>query len=160
MAYGEAVEEALCWGWIDSRAATLDAERSMQLYTPRRRGSSWSRPNKQRVERLVAAGLMAPAGLAAVEAAQRDGSWSLLDGTEDLVNLPDDLLAAFDRHPGSRGHWDAFPPSARRSILGWIALAKRQETRARRMEETARRAAAGERAIGEPKPKRRRETTP
>jgi uncharacterized protein YdeI (YjbR/CyaY-like superfamily) len=88
---------------------------------------------------------MAPAGTRLVEAAKADGSWARLDGVERLI-VPPDLAAAFGEHPGSRERWDAFPPSARRAILEWIVLAKRDATRARRVEETARQAARGERA--------------
>lgn len=145
MGYDASVEEALCYGWIDSTQRALDSERSMQWFAPRRPGSVWSGHNKRRVAELTAAGRMAPAGLAAVEAAQRTGTWMVLDVAENLL-VPDDLGAAFARHPGSRPHWDGFPPSARRSILCWIALAKRPDTRARRIEETAALASAGKRA--------------
>jgi uncharacterized protein YdeI (YjbR/CyaY-like superfamily) len=145
--YEEAVEEALCVGWIDSLANTLDDERSLQLMTPRKRGSGWSRRNKERVERLTAAGLMRPAGLVAVEAAKTDGSWSLLDAVEDLIE-PDELRAGLEERPGAREHWDGFSPSSRKAALQWIATAKRPETRARRIAETIRLAAEGRRPIG------------
>ncbi|WP_214403114.1 YdeI/OmpD-associated family protein [Pseudonocardia lacus] len=145
--YVESVEQALCFGWVDSKAKGLDAERTLQWFSPRRARSGWARPNKQRVERLLAAGLMAPAGLAVVEAAKADGSWTLLDDVEDLV-VPDDLAAAFDARPGSREHWDAFPRSPRRMMLVWLVEARRPETRAKRVTEIAERAAAGERARG------------
>jgi uncharacterized protein YdeI (YjbR/CyaY-like superfamily) len=143
--YDEAVEEALCFGWVDSKAGTLDAERSLLWFCPRRRGSGWSRSNKERIARLEAQGLMAPAGRALVESAKADGTWTLLDDVENLV-VPDDLAAAFEARPGSRARWDAFPRSVRRANLEWIALAKRAPTRTRRVEETAGRAARGERA--------------
>ena len=143
--YGEAVEEALCVGWVDSTARRLDEDRSTIWMGPRRPRSGWSRSNKERVERLVAAGLMLPAGLAAIEEAKRRGTWALFDAVEDLV-VPDDLAAAFEEHPPSREHWDAFSRSARRALLGWIVQAKRPETRARRIDETARLAARNEKA--------------
>jgi uncharacterized protein YdeI (YjbR/CyaY-like superfamily) len=143
--YAEAVEEALCFGWVDSLARRIDDERSRLLFTPRKRGSGWSRPNKERVERLLAAGLMTPAGLVVVEAARADGSWSALDDVENLVE-PGDLRAALDADPEARRNWDGFPRSARRGILEWISTAKRAETRAKRVEETARLAAQGIRA--------------
>ncbi len=149
MTYEELVEELLCCGWVDSKAGTLDEQRSMLLVTPRKRGSGWSRPNKERIARLEAAGLMAPAGQRVVDAARADGSWSKLDAVEAL-EVPDDLAAAFDVHPGSREHWDAFPPSARKAILGWIVQAKRPDTRTRRVTETAECAARGERANERP----------
>jgi uncharacterized protein YdeI (YjbR/CyaY-like superfamily) len=143
--YGAAVEEALCFGWIDSLARTLDEERGMQLFTPRRPGSRWSRSNKERVARLEAAGLIEPAGAAVIEAARADGSWTALDDVENLV-VPEDLAAAFAAHPGAAEHWQAFSPSAKRTILAWILDAKRPDTRAKRVETTAAEAAQGRRA--------------
>lgn len=135
--YEQAVEEALCYGWIDGHTKTLDEERGMQWYAPRRAGSVWARSNKERVARLIADGRMTPAGLAKIEAAQADGSWTLLDSVERL-EVPDDLAAEFDKYPDARAHFDAFPPSARRMALAWIATAKRPATRAQRVSETAR----------------------
>lgn len=143
--YGESVEEALCVGWVDSKAGRLDDERSTLWFTKRRPKSGWSRPNKERVERLIAAGLMLPAGLAAIEEAKRRGTWSLLDEVEDLM-VPDDLAAAFAATPQARAYWDAFSRSGRRGILEWIIQAKRPETRARRVAETATLAARNEKA--------------
>ena len=145
--YEEAVIEALRFGWIDSTARRIDEERSMQRYTPRRPGSGWSRLNKRRIERLEQDGRLAEAGRRVIEAAKADGSWSRFDAVEDLL-VPDDLDAAFARHAGSRERWEAFPPSARKQMLWWVVQAKRPETRARRVEEIAARAAAGERARG------------
>lgn len=149
--YEQSVEQALCFGWVDSKGRALDAERTMLWFAPRKAGSGWSRPNKVRVERLRAAGLMAPAGLAVIERAQADGSWSLLDAVEDLV-VPDDLAAALAAAPPAREHWEAFPRSAKRGILEWIVQAKRPATRARRVAETAARAAVNERANQWPPP--------
>lgn len=145
LSYDELVEEALCFGWVDSRPAKLDEERSMLYFSPRKRGSGWSRPNKERIARLEAAGLLSPAGRAAVEAAKADGSWSKLDAVEALV-IPDDLRRAFASHPGAAANFETFPRSAKRGILEWIVQAKRPETRAARVEETARLAARNERA--------------
>lgn len=143
--YDEAVEEALCFGWVDSKPRKLDALRTMLYFAPRKPRSGWSRPNKERVERLTAAGLMAPAGLARVEAAKLDGSWSSLDAVEAL-EVPDDLAAALAALSGAREKFDAFPPSARRGILEWIVSARTAPTRAARIQETARLAQLGERA--------------
>lgn len=145
ISYDESVEEALCFGWIDSVAGTIDGERSRQLFTPRRPTSRWSRSNKERIERLAAAGLLEPAGIAAVEVAKRNGSWTALDDVENLV-VPNDLAAAFAAHPGSAEQWGGFPRSVRRGLLEWILDAKRPETRAKRIAETAAEAAAGRRA--------------
>ena len=135
--YEEAVLEALCFGWIDSTANPLDDDHYLIRMTRRKPGSGWSRVNKGRIGRLVAEGRLAPAGVAAIETAKADGSWGKLDSSHAL-EVPKDLAAAFRRHAGSRKLFDAFPPSARRAILQWIDQAKRVETRAKRVEETAR----------------------
>ena len=145
MAYDEAVEEALCFGWVDSKPNKLDDERSLLWFAPRKPGTGWSKPNKERVARLIAAGLMAPAGLAKVEAAKADGSWAALDAVEAL-EIPSDLGQALAANPTARRHWDAFPRSVKRGILEWINNAKKSETRARRVEETVTLAAENRRA--------------
>ena len=152
--YGDVRDEALCFGWIDSRPARLDEARSMLLVSPRRKGSGWSAINKARVAALTAEGRMTPGGLAAVAAAKADGSWTKLDPVETLVP-PQDLDAAFRRHAGAQGFWEAFPPSTRRGILEWIGSARKPETRAARIEETARLAAENIRANMPRQPKRR-----
>ena len=144
LTYEESVLEALCFGWIDGKSARLDDERTMLRFSPRKRGSGWARSNKLRVERLLAEGLMTEAGLALVEEAKRDGSWTKLDAVEDLV-VPDDLAAALAAHPGARETWDGFSRSVRRAALARIVEAKRPETRAKRVAETARLTARGER---------------
>jgi len=145
VAYAESVEEALCVGWVDSKPSSLDAERGMLWFSPRKPRSGWSRPNKERVERLLAAGLVTPAGLAVIEAAKADGSWTKLDAVEDLVE-PDDLAAALDADRAARASWDSFPRSAKRGILEWIAQAKRPETRSTRVAQTVVEAHDGRRA--------------
>ncbi|MGZ8631113.1 MAG: YdeI/OmpD-associated family protein [Actinomycetota bacterium] len=145
LTYDDAVAEALCFGWIDSKANTLDDERYKLWMAPRKPKSAWSAVNKRRVDELVGSGRMTEAGLATIDAAKADGSWNALDRS-DALELPDDLLSAFDRHAGSRGHWDGFPPGARKQILEWIYAAKRDETRAKRIEVTASLAAKNERA--------------
>jgi len=147
--YGEAVEEALCFGWIDSRGGKLDERRTKLYFAPRKPHSQWSASNKERVERLGAAGLMRPAGLAAIERAKENGSWSALDEVERGI-VPADLAAAFEANPPSAERFAAFPWSARREILVWIASAKRPETRSARIAETALRAARNERATQRP----------
>ncbi len=143
--YDEAVEEALCFGWIDSKPAKLDEERSMLWFAPRKPGSRWSKINRERVARMIGEGKMAPAGLAKVETAKRDGLWNALD-VVDALEIPADLSAAFAQHKRSRENFDAFPPSTKRGILEWILSAKRPETRAKRVAETARLAADNIRA--------------
>jgi uncharacterized protein YdeI (YjbR/CyaY-like superfamily) len=143
--YEEAVEEALCFGWIDSKPNKLDDERAMLWFAPRKPGTGWSAVNKARAERLIQAGRMAPAGLARVEAARQDGSWSALDQVEALEVPPDldELLAA---NQAARENFAAFPRSVKRGILEWIASAKKPETHQKRVEETVRLATENQRA--------------
>jgi uncharacterized protein YdeI (YjbR/CyaY-like superfamily) len=143
--YDGAVEEALCYGWIDSRVNSLDAERTIIRFTPRRPRSVWSRLNKSRIERLMATGLMRPAGLRRIEEAKRDGSWTSLDAIEAL-EIPADLADAFNSVPAARANFHQFPPSSRQIILWWIASARRPRTRQQRIEETVRLAAENIRA--------------
>jgi len=110
------VEEALCFGWIDSKPRKLDDERALLWFAPRKPRTGWSRPNKERVERLIASGRMAAAGLAKVEAARRDRTWYALDAVEAL-EIPDDLRRALAAHPNARANFAAFPRSAKRGIL-------------------------------------------
>ena len=149
--YEEAVEEALCFGWIDSQGNVIDERRSRQYYSPRKPTSGWAATNKARVERLIAEGQMAPAGIAAIERAKANGSWTSLDAIEQGI-VPDDLIAALDELPPARANFDAFPKSIRRQILAWIGSARRAETRAARIRETAEMAARNERAA-RPKPR-------
>jgi uncharacterized protein YdeI (YjbR/CyaY-like superfamily) len=135
--YDEQVEEALCFGWVDSKGGKFDDTKSMLYFAPRKGKTGWSRPNKERIERMIEAGLMRSAGLAKIEAAKSDGSWTKLDGVENL-EIPDDLGKALGEYPNASSHFEAFPRSAKRGILEWIVQAKKAETRARRIEETAR----------------------
>lgn len=143
--YDDAVTEAICFGWIDSKPRKLDDERSMLWYAPRKAGSGWSRLNKERVARAIATHRMTAAGLARVNEAKKDGSWVALDAVENL-HIPQDLAAAFSKHKPAAKLFDAFPRSVKRSILEWIGNAKTPQTRAKRVEETARLAAANVRA--------------
>ncbi len=130
--YDEAVEEALCYGWIDSRPNKLDDERYMQLFSPRKPKSPWSKLNKERVERLVRQGLMTAAGLAVVDAARRDGSWDAYDAIEAL-EIPLDLADALAAGVAARRNFEAFGNSAKKQILWWIASVRREETRRKRI---------------------------
>jgi uncharacterized protein YdeI (YjbR/CyaY-like superfamily) len=140
LAYGEVVEELLCFGWVDSRSRRLDDDRTMLLVAPRKAGSTWSAPNKRRVERLARDGRLHPAGQAKIDAAKKDGSWTFLDEI-DRLEVPGDLAAAFRGQARARRNFDAFSPSARKIILLWLKTAKRPETRRKRVEETVRLAA-------------------
>ncbi|MDB4883803.1 MAG: hypothetical protein JWL95_2569 [Gemmatimonadetes bacterium] len=132
LAYVDAVEEALCFGWIDSLAKSLDDARYMQLFTPRRPRSTWSRVNKERVARLLNEGQMTPAGLAVIEIAKTNGSWSSLDSVESL-SVPDDLAAALAANPTAARNFGAFSASARKGYLHWVSQAVRPATRAERI---------------------------
>jgi uncharacterized protein YdeI (YjbR/CyaY-like superfamily) len=136
LAYDAIVEEVLCFGWVDSLPRKLDEKRSMLLLSPRKAKSAWSKINRNRVEALIKNQLMMPAGLAAVETAKARGLWSKLDGVEAL-EIPADLAKAFERYPNARNNFEAFPRSTKRGILEWILQAKKPETRATRIEDTA-----------------------
>ncbi len=132
--WSEAVDQALCFGWIDSKAKSIDEKRFRQYFTVRKPGSIWSKINKDKVAELEAAGLMKPAGIAAVERARADGSWTILDGPEAGI-VPDDLAAAMDE-AGVRDVFDGLTASKRKAILGWLVMAKREETRRGRIDKT------------------------
>jgi uncharacterized protein YdeI (YjbR/CyaY-like superfamily) len=143
--YAQIVEEALCFGWIDGVTNTLDDGRQAQLLTPRRRGSGWSPSNKERIERLVADGRMTSAGMRVIEGAKADGSWSMQDAAEALIEPPE-LAAALDANSVARHQWDAFPRSPRRALIWWVMSAKRPETRQRRVTTIVEEASHGRRA--------------
>ena len=136
VSWGEVVEEALCFGWIDSLPRKLDADRSMLLLSPRRPGSPWSRLNKQRVEKLLTAGKMTPQGLAVIERAKQEGTWTLYDEIEDLV-IPDDLAAALEQDGTAARNFYAFSDSSKKGILWWFRSAKQPATRQTRITETS-----------------------
>lgn len=136
--YDDAVEEALCFGWVDGQAARGDDRRSSLWFAPRRRGSGWARSNKERVERLIAAGLMTERGMAVIERARADGSWTRYDDANALV-LHDDLAEALRATPAALDAFQSLAPSHRREHLRYTYEAKRPETRARRIENTIRR---------------------
>jgi uncharacterized protein YdeI (YjbR/CyaY-like superfamily) len=144
--YDDAVEEALCFGWIDSVVKKIDDDSYQQLYTPRKKSSNWSKLNKERVERLVEQGLMREAGLRMITLAKESGKWDALNDVEEL-RVPDDLQALFDQNPDAMRYWEAFSRSSRRGILEWILNAKRPETRQKRLEETVQMAAKNLRVI-------------
>lgn len=138
--YDESVEEALCFGWIDSVKKKVDAESSIQFFSPRKVSSGWSRLNKERVEWLLALGLIEPAGLKSIAAAKANGKWESLDEVEKLT-IPNDLHIALEQYPPALENFTAFSRSVKRGILEWIHNAKRPETRTKRILETAQLAA-------------------
>jgi uncharacterized protein YdeI (YjbR/CyaY-like superfamily) len=140
VAHDEAVEEALCFGWIDSVANKVDTDSRLQMFSPRNPKSPWSGLNKRRIEKLIEQGLMTAAGLAKIEAAKQDGSWYSYDAIETLT-VPEDLALALSANADADKYFAAFSPSSKKMILWWIASAKRPETRQKRIEETVRLAA-------------------
>jgi uncharacterized protein YdeI (YjbR/CyaY-like superfamily) len=143
--YDQSVDEALCFGWIDSKANKRDAHSRYQFFSKRKPKSNWSQVNKAKVARLEAEGKIAPAGRAMIDLAKATGTWNALDSIYGDT-LPDDLQAAFDAQPQALAHWNAFPKSTRNGILEWILNAKRPETRQKRIDETVRLAADNIRA--------------
>ena len=134
--YEAAVEEALCWAWIDSVSRSLNSELTLLRFTPRRKGSVWARSNKERVARLEALGRLQPVALAGIAEAKSDGSWTRYDDADNGV-VPADLQAGFGLHPPAAPNFEAFPAGERRRIVGWICGAKTASTRARRVAEAA-----------------------
>lgn len=145
--YEDAVEEALCFGWIDSTVNRLDEHRFLELFTPRKPTSGWARSNKERVARLIEQGQMTPAGLAAIETAKANGSWDYYDQIEALT-VPDDLRDALAARPGATETFASWSASKRQQALHSVASAKRPETRARRIESVATAAAEDRRSTG------------
>ena len=146
VSYDEAVEEAISFGWIDSKVNTLDEERYMQFFTPRKPGSGWSKSNKQRAKKLMKNGFMMPAGLEKIEAAKKDGSWGFMDDIENMA-IPPDLKEAFDLNGDAQKNFDAFSDSIKKQVLFWIKNAKRTETRQKRIEKTVELAAENKKPI-------------
>ena len=132
LAYEDMIEVLLCYGWVDAVIKPLDEGRSLLWVSPRRKGSVWSKPNKERLARLAEQRRIQPPGQAVIDRAMADGSWTTIDSAENL-EVPDDLAAAFEHDPTARANFDAFPPSSRKAYLASIAMAKTSATRARRI---------------------------
>jgi uncharacterized protein YdeI (YjbR/CyaY-like superfamily) len=143
ISYAEAVEEALCFGWIDGIKHRLDDERYTYRFTPRRPGSAWSAINRQRLAALDAAGKLRPAGRAAIDAARASGAWDLPARANRPDEMPAELTAALRKTPKARATFDQLPPSHQRAWRGWVDQAKRAETRERRAAMAAAQLAAG-----------------
>lgn len=134
LSWSQAVDEALCFGWIDSTAKPIDDEKYMQFFSKRKATSVWSKVNKEKVKRLLDAKLIAPAGLEIIEKAKQNGSWTILDEIEELI-IPKDLDKAFKAKKGSKDFFLSLSKSVRKAILQWLVLAKRPETRQKRITE-------------------------
>lgn len=143
--YHEAVEQALCFGWIDGLHRRRDADSSQLRFTPRNPRSTWSRTNRQRVATMIARGLMTEHGQALIDVAKAQGTWDAVPDAESPA-VPDDLRELLDRNDAARQTFDNFPPSSKRLVLQWIATAKRPDTRQRRIRRTVDLAAVNIRA--------------
>jgi uncharacterized protein YdeI (YjbR/CyaY-like superfamily) len=136
ISWSQAVDEALCFGWIDSKKIKIDKETSHQFFSKRKPKSTWSKINKEKVRQLIDNGLMTQAGLDCINTAKLNGSWTLLDDVEELL-VPEDLEAAFGRHENSKDYFLSLSKSVKKMILYWIISAKRPETRQNRIDEIA-----------------------
>jgi uncharacterized protein YdeI (YjbR/CyaY-like superfamily) len=130
------VDEALCFGWIDSTKRTMDNEKFKQYFTKRKATSNWSKINKDKVKLLIDQGLMKEEGYKSIEIAKENGSWTILDGIEALI-IPDDLLEELKNHKGSMDYFESLSKSAKKILLYWVISAKRKETRQKRIVEIA-----------------------
>jgi uncharacterized protein YdeI (YjbR/CyaY-like superfamily) len=145
VSYDEAVEEALCFGWVDSLPRKLDEDRTKLLFTPRKPKSVWSQLNKERVDKLIANKAMTEPGLAKIEAAKKDGSWDALNASDSL-EIAEDLANAFTKNLTAERNFMAFPNGVKKAILQWLNSAKRPETRAARIVKIVAMAANNKRA--------------
>ena len=134
--WSDAVDEAICFGWIDSKRVTIDDDRFMQFFTKRKPKGTWSKVNKEKIEQLIDKGLMTEAGLECIEKAKQNGSWTILDEVEELI-IPIDLEEKFKVNAESKEFFLGLSKSVRKSILQWIVLAKQPETRQKRINEMA-----------------------
>ncbi|WP_343680691.1 YdeI/OmpD-associated family protein [Chryseobacterium arthrosphaerae] len=136
VSWNELVDEALCFGWIDSTRKTVDEGSFMQLFSRRKPNSTWSKINKEKVQKLIDSNLMTKAGFETIRIAKENGSWNILDSVEELV-IPEDLNEAFKMHDGSEAYFLSLSKSVKKMLLQWIVLAKRTETRKKRIDEIA-----------------------
>lgn len=134
VSYAEAIDGALCYGWIDGQKGGLDGEYWLQRFTPRTSRSRWSKINREKAERLMAEGRMAPAGLREVEAARADGRWEAAYEGQATATVPPDLARELDRNPAARAFFATLTGANRYAILYRIQDARRPQTRARRIE--------------------------
>lgn len=136
ISWTDAVDVALCFGWIDSKKIKIDHETAHQFFSKRKPKSTWSKINKEKVLKLTEKGLMTKAGLEAIEIAKQNGSWAMLDEVEELV-IPEDLEKAFQSKRGAKDYFLSLSKSTRKAMLQWLLLAKRSDTRQKRIEEIA-----------------------
>ncbi|WP_153394146.1 YdeI/OmpD-associated family protein [Chryseobacterium vaccae] len=142
ISWSELVDEALCFGWIDSTRKTIDESSFVQLFSKRKPNSTWSKINKEKIQRLIDNQMMTEAGYETIKTAKQNGSWTILDCVEDLT-IPKDLDEAFKNYSGSEDYFLSLSKSMKKMLLQWIVLAKRPETRKKRVDEIAELAAQG-----------------
>lgn len=142
VSWSEAVDEALCFGWIDSTKKTIDKERYMQYFSKRKSNSTWSKINKEKIAKLIQDNLMRKAGFDSIETAKQNGTWSLMDDVEKLI-IPEDLRIALNKNESSMEFFRNQSKSIKKAMLHWVVIAKRSETRKKRIAEIARLAAKG-----------------
>jgi uncharacterized protein YdeI (YjbR/CyaY-like superfamily) len=145
LTYVEALEEALCFGWIDGILKRIDDEKHTIRFSPRRPNSVWSPANKQRVARLIEEGRMTEVGLARIEEARANGQWAKTAVRQDVTQVSPELAAALAKNAQARENFEKLAPSYRRQFLFWIAAARRDDTRHRRVTEAIRLLARNER---------------
>ena len=136
LSWSESVDEALCFGWIDSTKRTIDSEKYKQYFSKRKAKSNWSKINKDKVKTLIDQGLMEEQGYKSIEIAKENGSWTILDGVEALI-IPEDLKKEFANHKGSIEYFGSLSKSVKKILLHWVVSAKRKETRQKRILEIA-----------------------
>ena len=136
LSWSESVDEALCFGWIDSTKRAIDSDTYKQYFSKRKAKSNWSKVNKDKVKSLIDHGLMEKAGYKSIEIAKENGSWTILDGVEELV-IPEDLKEEFANYKGSGEYFSSLSKSAKKILLHWVVSAKRKETRQKRILEIA-----------------------
>jgi uncharacterized protein YdeI (YjbR/CyaY-like superfamily) len=139
LSWSEAVDQALCFGWIDSTRKTIDSEKYMQYFCRRKPKSNWSKVNKDKVKTLMEQGLMEEEGYKSIEIAKKNGSWTILDKVEALI-IPEDLMEAFTNYKGSIEYFDSLSKSSKKILLHWVMSAKRTQTRQKRISEIAKNA--------------------
>jgi uncharacterized protein YdeI (YjbR/CyaY-like superfamily) len=138
--YDEALDEALCFGWIDGKMKRLDDHEFKQWFSPRRRNSPWSKRNRDKVEKLIDEGHMMPSGLAEVEKAKENGRWEAAYSSKRIPTMSEEMLAALKSNKVAYENFTAFPDSARLMYIHWVNDAKRTETKTRRIGKVVERA--------------------
>lgn len=140
--WSDAVEVALCFGWIDSKKIKIDAESSHQFFSRRKAKSTWSKINKDKITQLIASGQMVEAGLETIRVAKENGSWNLLDSVENLV-VPEDLEQSLSSNAAAKEYFEGLSKSSKKAMLQWVTMARRPETRQQRINEITKLAAQG-----------------